>query len=187
MNLHVQFLTMGFMLGCGLAIGFAFDVFRVLALRLRLPRWTIPLLDLCFWTMATYFVFRVLFFSNYGQVRLFVFIGLFAGVALYFTALSPAAVAFINWIIKLVIGLYRILKRTVELVIIAPIRMLYKIITVILGFLATVAIFLFRIVLQLLYPVRFLFRVVWNCLKKRMHVPRWLAAIWRRVVRWFQR
>lgn len=187
MSLHVQFLTMGFMLGCGLAIGFVFDVYRVLAGKLRLPRWTIPLLDLTFWASATLFVFRVLFFSNYGQVRLFVFIGLFAGVALYFTAISPAAIAFIKWIIRLVISLYRILKRTVEIVIIAPIRQLYKLFTIILGILAAIAIFLYKIVLQLLYPVRFLSQACWAFVKKRMHAPRQLVAVWKRVARWFQR
>lgn len=187
MNLHVQFLTMGFMLGCGLAIGFSFDAYRVLAGQLRLPRWTIPLLDLAFWAMATYFVFRVLVYSNYGQVRLFVFIGLFAGAALYFTAFSAAAVALIKWLIRLAVGLYRIFKRTVEIVIIAPIRMLYRTFTILLGFLAAIAIFLYKIVLQLLYPVRFLSRAVWIFLKKRAHAPRWLAAGWRRIVRWFRR
>lgn len=187
MNLHVQFLTMGFMLACGLLIGFAFDVYRVLAGQLRLPRWTIPLLDLAFWALSTVFVFRVLFFSNYGQVRLFIFIGLFTGIVFYFTALSSAAIAFIRWLIRLFIGLYRILKRVVEIGVIAPIRMLYRLVAIVLKFLAIVAVFLYKVVLQLLYPVRFLTKTVWTFLKKRIHAPRWLTGMWDRVIRWFQR
>lgn len=187
MTLHVQFQTMGWMLACGLLIGAIFDLYRVLAGELRIPRWLYPPIDLAYWGFATLLVFRVLFYSNFGQVRLFVFIGLFAGAALYFTAFSATAVKIIRWLIMVVKKLIWFGKRTIEIVIIAPIRGLYKLITIILGFLAALAIFLCKIVLQLLYPVRLLSRFVYRKIRPYIRWPKRLVSAWNRFKRWLRR
>lgn len=187
MTLYVQFQTMGLMLASGLAIGLLFDLYRVLANELRFPRWLMPLLDLAYWTFATYFVFRVLFYSNYGQVRLFVFIGLFAGVAFYFAALSRTARRVIRWLIGVVKKLIWLCKRIIEIFVIGPILALYKFLTILLGFVAAIAIFLYKIVLQLLYPVRVLSRAVLHLAGRHLPRPGWLVSGWRRLLRFFRR
>jgi len=186
-TLHVQFLTMGLMLASGLVLGAVFDFYRVLAGELRVPRWLIPLFDLAYWGFSTVFVFKVLLYSNYGQVRLFVFIGLFAGLALYFIALGRTVIRVIKWLIGLVKKLLWLLKRTVEVVLIGPILFLYKCFTILLGFLAALAIFLYKFVLQLLYPLRLLGRFCYRLLKPYLRWPKWLKAGWTWLTSWLRR
>lgn len=187
MTLSVQFLTMGWMLACGFLIGFAFDLYRVLAGELRLPRLLLPLFDLLYWALCTLLVFRVLFHANYGEVRIFVFIGLITGALFYFTFFSRTAIGVIRWLIEAVKRLVRLLIRVVDTVIITPIRGLIRLVTILLGFLYAVAIFLLKIVLQLLYPVRILGRALYRFLKRRLRMPGWLTVWWSRIRGWFRR
>ncbi|MFC0216117.1 spore cortex biosynthesis protein YabQ [Paenibacillus chartarius] len=187
MTLNVQFLTLWMMFVSGLALGVLFDGFRVLAGQLRVPRWTQPVTDLLYWSLATILVFRILYWSNHGQVRLFVFIGLLIGVVIYFTSLSKAVISVMHYLIRTVKALFRFLVKTVETVVVKPIIGLYRLFILFLGFLAALAIFLYRIVLQCLYPfwklLIWLTRPIWRPLQQHLRMPRWLA----RIGGWFER
>lgn len=187
MTLEVQFLTLGLMLASGVLIGLLFDLYRVLAHELRFPRWMIPLLDLLYWFGATLLTFRVLFYSNFGQVRVFVFLGLFAGYTLYFLVLSVRAMKLIRWIIHMIKAFIRFMVRAVQVCIIRPVIALYKGILVILGFLVTVTMFLYKLVVQLLYPVRLLLRLIGRLIGPYWKVPEWLRRPWRAFIRWLKR
>jgi spore cortex biosynthesis protein YabQ len=195
-TLNVQFLTLWMMFVSGLGLGVLFDLFRVLAGQLRIPKWTLPLTDLVYWIVATILVFRVLYLTNQGQVRLFVFIGLVIGILLYFTSFSPWIVKLILLIIKTIKALIRFIKKSIELLIIRPAIVLYRFFILFLGFLAALAIFLYKIVLQLLYPfwklLLWLLRPVLRPLAKRLKVPSWLVEtglaferLWKWIRRWF--
>lgn len=159
-------------------MGAIFDTYRVLSGQLRVPRWLIPLLDIVYWVLSTILVFRGLYASNHGQVRVFVFIGLLLGGWIYMRLFS-------RWIIKLVLLLIRIVKalirfiiRTFELTIIKPIQLLYRLVIVIFGFLLAISIFLYKIVLQLLYPFRVIFRKLFKWVRPWLVIPRWLKTNW---------
>jgi spore cortex biosynthesis protein YabQ len=186
-SLYVQFLTLGLMLASGVLIGVLFDLYRVLAHELKFPRWLIPLLDLAYWAAATLITFRILFYSNFGQVRLFVFLGLFAGYTLYFLVLSQTSIRVIKWLIGVVEAIIGFLIRTVQILVIRPIVALYKFVLVILGFSATVAIFLYRVVIQLLYPARLLFRLLGRAVRPYLKAPGWITKPWRGFLRWLKR
>lgn len=187
MTLNVQFLTLWMMFVSGLGLGVLFDTFRVFAGQLRVPKWTQPLTDLLYWILATVLVFRVLYWSNQGQVRLFVFIGLLIGVLLYFTALSGRVIAFMLFTIRMTKAFVRLLIQTVKIVVIRPIIALFRFFILFLGFLATVAIFLYKIVLQCLYPfwklLVWLTKPIWRPVFEHVRVPKWL----RRIGDWFAR
>lgn len=187
MSLEVQFLTMGLMLASGVLIGILFDLYRVLAHELHFPRWLIPLLDLAYWAVATVLIFRVLLFSNFGQVRLFVFLGLFAGYTLYFLVLSQASMQTIRWLIRVVKAIVRFLVRTFQICIVKPVLFIYKMIIMILNFSAMVAIFVCKLVVQLLYPVRFLARLLGRAIRPYLKVPGWLTKPWQWFIRWLKR
>ncbi|WP_409343896.1 spore cortex biosynthesis protein YabQ [Paenibacillus sp. MBLB4367] len=177
MTLNEQFLTLGLMFGCGWALGILFDTYRVLTGQLRLPRLLIHLLDLIFWLTATLLVFRVLFYSNYGQVRLFVFIGLVAGGSFHYCFTTGITVKLVMGIIRVVKWLYKLLLRTIDLFIVTPIIWIYKLVIAILGFLAAAAMFLGKIVLQLLYPFKAAGAAILRFIVKRLGLSG-MAARW---------
>lgn len=141
------------MLLSGLGMGLVFDGYRVISNELRFSRWWIPVLDLLYWTAATIIVFRVLFESNDGEVRAYVFLGLLIGICCYFWLFSRPVIALVRWLIRAVRKMLHIGASIFELVIIKPLFLIYRLARVILGFLAALTIFLFKIVLQLTRPL----------------------------------
>lgn len=184
MSLQVQFFTLFTMFASGGGLGAAFDVYRVLAGALRLPRWMYALLDLVYWLIATVLVFYVLLHSNFGEVRMFVFIGLCLGVWVYFGLFSRATVALLQWIIRLLITLYEWVKRLIEVLVITPIVWLYKCVLILLGFLYTLSIFFAKIVIQLFYPLRFLYIKLLHPLILRIPGVPWFVSRCRKAYAW---
>ncbi|RKN65783.1 spore cortex biosynthesis protein YabQ [Paenibacillus ginsengarvi] len=162
------------MAGSGAFMGALFDVYRVLSGQLRPPRWLVPLLDIGYWVVATLFVFRSLLYSNDGQVRMYVFLALLLGVWLYFKLFSWLTVRLVEWCIRFVKALIRFFLKTIEVIVIGPIRFLYRVLIVLIGFLWAFTIFLGKIVLQLLYPFYALGRFLLRPLLKRLKMPGWL-------------
>lgn len=103
----------------GLLLGLLFDLFRVMRNIFR-PRWMIgSAADLAYWLLATGIVFTALLLGNWGELRLYVFIGLLGGVAAYFKFLSRRTV-------RLLIGLLRLAGRAVRAVELALVYLLVK-------------------------------------------------------------
>ncbi|MDU0206101.1 MULTISPECIES: spore cortex biosynthesis protein YabQ [Paenibacillus] len=187
MTLNVQFHTIFMMFLSGVAISAMFDVFRVLSGKLRLPRWTIPLVDTVYWIVATILVFRLLIYSNEGQVRMFIFLGMGIGICFYFAFLSQVVVHLTLFLIRVVIAIYKFIAKTVEILIIKPIIGLYRLTVIILGFLLAVAIFLYRIVLQLLYPLWRLLLWMTRPVHKYFVIPDWLKKLTGKIVTLYRR
>lgn len=80
-----NFLTTVF---CGLIIGFLFDGYRVLRGIFHPTSFITGVGDLVFWVLSTLVVFISLLLTNWGEVRLYVFIGLAIGLSLYIKLLS---------------------------------------------------------------------------------------------------
>lgn len=186
MTLQIQFFTMGMMIASGMAMGVVFDTYRVLTGQLRAPRWLLPLFDLLYWTGVTLFVFRMLYMSNYGRLRFFVFVGLALGVVLYFFLLSRAVSASVMGIYRAVVAIIRFIRKLIVILIIRPLIVVYKIILALLGFLLTVTIFLLRVVVQLLYPVRIIFSPLFKW-ARQWSWPKRIGKMTRRIYRWVQR
>lgn len=174
MTLQVQFVTLGMMFLGGLSLGGLFDLYRVLASQLKAPRYAYYLLDIFFWIAGTLLVFKLLYESNLGQVRMFIFIGLLAGVLLYFLFFSPVVIQIILWMIRFTKATIRVIKKTVEIFIITPVIWLYRATVVFLGFLLAIAIFLYKVMLQLLYPVWKLLIWLVRPLVRRLRIPSWM-------------
>ncbi|TDF91584.1 spore cortex biosynthesis protein YabQ [Paenibacillus piri] len=177
MTLQTQFVTMGMMLLGGLSLGGMFDLYRVLASQLKAPRYAYYLLDLAFWLIGTLLVFKLLYMSNLGQVRMYVFIAVLAGVAVYFALFSRMVIGFVLFLIRMVRALIRIVKRTIEIFIITPAVWLYRAVILFLGFLWAIAIFLYKIMLQLLYPVWRLLKWLSMPLIRKINVPVWVKQL----------
>lgn len=72
----------------GVVMGICFDYYRVLRWVYRPKKVGTCLGDMAFWLVTTILVFMALLMGNWGEVRLYVFIGLFMGIAVYFCLLS---------------------------------------------------------------------------------------------------
>lgn len=108
----------------GFAFGLAFDLYRVVR-RLSNPgRWLTVACDFLFWLVYTVWIFVLLQKVNAGEVRLYVFLSIGAGAALYFWLLSRQmarawyAVLYrlirtVNWVIGIINRVLEICVRVV--------------------------------------------------------------------------
>lgn len=68
---------------CGLLIGCLFDGYRVIRGILNPKTVFTDIGDLVFWVCSTAVVFAALLWSNWGEVRLYVFVGMMMGLSVY--------------------------------------------------------------------------------------------------------
>lgn len=174
MSLQIQFFTFFMMFSSGWALGILFDVYRVVSRSLRLSRWVMSVLDIVYWIAVTLFVFKILYYSNQGEVRFFVFLGLLLGTAFYFYFISAYTVIAVKTLLKLLKDLYEIVVRCVELLVVRPIILLYKLFIIFLGILAAIAMFLFKIVVQLFYPIWKVIKGLSQWIGRTIPWPSWM-------------
>ncbi|WP_371320264.1 spore cortex biosynthesis protein YabQ [Chengkuizengella axinellae] len=152
MNLSDQFITLITMIVSGMMLGVIFDIYRVVASQFHFRRWLISLLDVVYWILSTLFVFRMLYLSNSGEVRFYIFIGLTVGVIFHYVYFSSITIKIILICIKVVKNLIRIIIKLYYIFIIAPLKFIYRCLLILLGIIMAISIFLCKIMLQLLYP-----------------------------------
>lgn len=175
MNAAAQFTTIGALMLCGLAMGLVFDVYRVASHRFHIARWLLPGLDVVYWAAATLGVFNILLNNNYGEVRMYVFLGLGIGVTGYFGLFSARVVKLTGWLFERFKGLFRILWKLVNIIIIVPVtwivRLLAKLLDIVFVVTAALLLWVGRLLLKpfsalgrrlwaMLLPVRRQFRPV---------------------------
>lgn len=85
----------------GVAAGLAFDVLRAIRRRLLPGRPVAPLLDLAYGVALGGLLGAGLFLANRGELRLYVFLGVATGAALYFTLGSPVVLWTLEGILSL--------------------------------------------------------------------------------------
>lgn len=73
---------------CGLLVGLLFDGYRVLRGILNPKTLFTDVGDLIFWVVSTMVVFTALLLTNWGEVRVYVFLGLIIGFSVYVKLLS---------------------------------------------------------------------------------------------------
>ncbi|WP_339158099.1 spore cortex biosynthesis protein YabQ [Paenibacillus sp. FSL W8-0186] len=186
MNLEVQWATLLWMAVSGGILGIAFDSYRVVSGQLRFPRWSVHALDLLYWVAASLFVFRMLYHSNQGELRFYVFLGLFIGVWIYFLFLSVITARFVVMLMRIVKKIYLISVRIFSIFIIAPIIWLLKGIKLLLGFVWVILLFMGRITLLpiwklLVWALRPLIRKL-RIIELAVSVRDRITSIWKR---WF--
>ena len=166
MSLNTQFLTLWMMFACGCMLGGILDTYRVISGEIRLKRWLIPVFDIAYWLLAMLLVFRVLYWSNLGEVRTFVFLGLLLGVAVYYALLSQFIIRFVRSLIGIIRVCARFAVRLFRAVIIVPLMIIFRSVMAVLMFFGAATIFLLKFMLQLFYPM-------WKLLQRPLlHVTR---------------
>ncbi|MGU3473740.1 spore cortex biosynthesis protein YabQ [Paenibacillus sp. D51F] len=179
MTLDTQGWTLAMMMATGLLMGGVFDGYRVVSHELRFPRWILPALDIGYWLAAALAAFRILYATNNGEVRAYVYLGILIGICFYFLALSGTVIALVRWLIVATRAVIRFLLRCMDLLLIRPVIGIYRILRVLAGFLVVFSIFVVKIVLQLLRPLAKL--ILWMIRPLTRPLLSWLQGI---MIRW---
>lgn len=124
MELSEQSLTFAVTIAIGALLGILFDFYRVVLGRVRPRAIFTSVSDFIYWIVATIIVFGGLIASNWGELRAYVFIGLFGGAIIYFKLLSRHITAFFIRFITLAIWAFGWTGRTINLVFYRPIAWL---------------------------------------------------------------
>lgn len=117
-------------------------------MRFRKKRMNSYIGDLIFWVVSTVMVFVILLRGNWGEVRLYVFMGWALGIFVYRKTVHAKMVKLLLWLFKLIAKIYKTMVRAVKRVISILTTLIKKIICLIQ-----------RIVMILLLPVLFLGRI----------------------------
>ncbi|MBD1372454.1 spore cortex biosynthesis protein YabQ [Hazenella sp. IB182357] len=167
MTLYTQFITMVSMLGSGMILGLLLDMYRVVTFRFKIRGWVVSLVDLLYWILASLLVFSVLIWSNWGELRFYIFLAICFGFFSYHRWMSAEVIRILR---KILVGLEQIVRfllQVIYVLIIAPIVWIWNACVKILLFLQKVSIWILK---QLLRPIDWLFRPISKRLKP-MIVP----------------
>lgn len=115
----------------GIIIAFIYDLFRIKRKAVRSRTISIYIEDFLFWILVALVMFGVVYRSNDGEVRGYIFLGTFIGLVLYMLLLSRVVMKVSLKIIEIAVKVFKILWRVVSY----PFRILYRILRVPLGFL----------------------------------------------------
>lgn len=102
-------------IGIGVTAGLCFDYYRVIRRACRLKKFGTYVGDAVFWLAATLIVFIALLWGNWGEIRLYVLIGLGLGALLYFNLFSRTASRVIRFKFFILHKIWRLLKKTILL------------------------------------------------------------------------
>lgn len=106
----------------GFAIGLLFDFFRILRKSFKTSDFVTYIQDTLFWILTGLLVLYSIFTFNDGQIRLFMFLGIFIGVTLYILTLS-------KYVIKINVFIIQKIKNTIKFIftiLVYPFKIFYK-------------------------------------------------------------
>lgn len=91
----------------GMIAGFCYDLYKVTRGTLRLRKIGTALGDVLFWLILTGLVFLLLLLGNWGEVRLYVLLGLALGALIYLNLCSRRTTTLLQWFFK---AMHRLLQ-----------------------------------------------------------------------------
>lgn len=113
MYVFIAFILNGFL------IGIIFDCFRILRKSFKTPDFVTYIEDILFGIITGLLILYSILKFNNGELRLFLFIGIFLGLLLYLLVFSKV-------FMKVSIFIISIIKKTINILIIIPIKFVYK-------------------------------------------------------------
>ena len=112
----------------GILIGIIFDIFRILRRSFKTSNLVTSLEDVLFWIISALLIMYSIFKFNNGQFRLYIFIGIFLGIAIYMLFFS-------KYIIKISVKIIAIFKKILSFlfkIFYYPINKIYTVIKLLL-------------------------------------------------------
>ena len=115
-EVYSQLLSLSLFIITGIVIGILFDIFRVLRKCFKTADFITYLQDIVFWFLAGMITLFSIFKFNQGEIRIYVFLGIFIGILLYAITLSKIVVKFLASILQ-----------TMKKLILIPLQFIYNI------------------------------------------------------------
>ncbi|MFV9511722.1 spore cortex biosynthesis protein YabQ [Tepidibacillus sp. LV47] len=134
MTLHQQFQTILSMLVSGFIIGFLFDGYRVLKGKMNFYSWLVFLIDVFFGIFSALLIFTLLLWLNCGQLRLMMILAFLLGLWIYYQTISQGVIRLWLVIYSLIYSLWKLIVKTVQILVVKPMIFLYKSVFVFAGF-----------------------------------------------------
>lgn len=128
MNLATQWLTMGTMFGSGICLGIILDLYQVLKARFRLRGWIVSLIDLLYWFVSAGLVFSLLMWSNWGELRFYIFLAIALGIFLYYKWFHQSVLRFLRLLVRIIEQVIYQLYRLWVLLIVSPLLWLWSLV-----------------------------------------------------------
>jgi len=126
MTLTTQLQTMLAMIGMGSFLGAALDTYRYFFKRNDKMQWVVFLNDLIFWILQGLIIFYVLLNVNKGELRLYIFLALLCGFALYQSMLQTFYIKSLYFFISIFRTVYRFIVTAIKAIIVKPILLLLQ-------------------------------------------------------------
>lgn len=101
MNIFSQEQIFIFFIIIGIIIGIVFDFFRVIRKAFKTPDSITFLQDLTFFIFSGSFIIYSIIKLNNGEIRLFLFLGIFLGMLIYFLTISNLCVIILYVFVKI--------------------------------------------------------------------------------------
>ncbi len=92
----------------GIIIGFTYDIYRIFRYFSNPKKFITFIEDLIFWIIVSIIALIILFFSNWGEVRGFVFLGFVSGALIYSKFLSKIVITIL---VKVIRYISQVIKR----------------------------------------------------------------------------
>ena len=105
----------------GFLIGILFDIFRILRKSFKTPDFMTYIEDVVFWILSGLILLYSIFKFNNGELRLFIFLGVFIGSLIYLLVFSKLLIDISVYVIK-------IFKNMIKILIIIPIKFIIRIV-----------------------------------------------------------
>jgi spore cortex biosynthesis protein YabQ len=174
MTLSTQFFTLLSMIGMGSLFGAMFDTYQRFLNRPKRKQWIVFFNDLLFWIIQAVIIFYTLFLVNNGELRFYIFLALICGFAAYQSLFKGSYLRLLEFTIKTVIAISRLIRKTFQLLIFKPILGLIQLVIIIIiaigrGLLTLVKFIskvLLLIVKIILFPIQKILLVFWKLLPK---------------------
>lgn len=98
----------------GIIISFLFDIFRIFRKVYKFSNMLIYMQDILFWLLTGIIILQAIFKFNSGDIRIFLFLGIFVGVFIYISLFSIYVIKIGSFILKLINRLIRKLINVFE-------------------------------------------------------------------------
>ncbi|EOD01153.1 spore cortex biosynthesis protein YabQ [Caldisalinibacter kiritimatiensis] len=93
----------------GIIIGFIYDLYRIFRYYSKPKKIATFIEDLVFWIIVSFIALFILIFSNWGEIRGYVFLGFVSGAIVYNKLLSKIVIKILVYIVKAIIKFLKIL------------------------------------------------------------------------------
>lgn len=118
---EMQFSAFTVVFFAGMTLGLLYDFYRLFRKGLKLAGTLDWLFDALFWTMATPSLMFLIFFSNWGEMRIYILLAIALGVTFYFKVLSETMRGLLRLIAKGIAGLIRGVFRLLKKILVTPV------------------------------------------------------------------